>query len=144
MEEVADRIHEIIKRKGISNSEMADTIDLPRPILSHILSGRNKPSLAVVQKIATSYTDVDLQWLLIGKPSTPPSINPPAPLQTKTEQEEKTQSFEEINEPAEQSKDVFQPERSPIETTRNPSPTKLVQIVHYFEDNTFKVFDVKP
>jgi hypothetical protein len=35
--------------------------------VSHILSGRNKPSLDFILKVLTSYPEIDADWLLFGK-----------------------------------------------------------------------------
>lgn len=62
-----DRIKQLMEKKAFTASQFADGMDVPRAVLSHILSGRNKPSLDVVLKIADTYTDVSLEWLLLGK-----------------------------------------------------------------------------
>ena len=48
---LSDKIELLIKRKQMSSSQFADVLGIPRSSISHILSGRNKPSLDVVQKI---------------------------------------------------------------------------------------------
>lgn len=62
-----ERIQEILKEKRLSPSQFADEIKVQRSGMSHILSGRNKPSLDFVTKILTSYPDVNSDWLLFGK-----------------------------------------------------------------------------
>lgn len=61
-----DRIQELLRVREISASQFADTIGVSRPVVSHILSGRNKPSLEVVQKITAAFPDLSLSWLLNG------------------------------------------------------------------------------
>lgn len=70
----------------LSASLFADKIGVQRSSISHILSGRNKPSLDFILKITNEFKDVDIHWLLNGKgffpkndlnnnsPSTPPII----------------------------------------------------------------------
>ena len=55
----------------LSASLFADKIGVQRSSISHILSGRNKPSLDFVLKITTEFKDVDINWLLEGKGSFP-------------------------------------------------------------------------
>jgi len=62
-----DKIKQIMEWKDLTASQFADGMDVPRAILSHILSGRNKPSLDVVLKIASTYSEISLEWLLLGK-----------------------------------------------------------------------------
>ena len=50
----------------ISAAILADKMDVPRSSISHILSGRNKPSLDFVMKILKAFPEVDLYWLLNG------------------------------------------------------------------------------
>jgi len=62
------RIEQIIRSKNLTPSRFADEIGIQRSGLSHILSGRNKPSLDFIQKILNRYPDVDIEWLITGKP----------------------------------------------------------------------------
>ena len=66
MDPIAERIREIIDFTGLSNKDFADSIDVAPAIISHILSGRNKPSLHIVQQITNVYTNVNLTYLLNG------------------------------------------------------------------------------
>ena len=63
---LAERVKEVMEELGYSPSSFADTIDVPRPIISHILSGRNKPSLDVIQKILMRFSELNPWWLLTG------------------------------------------------------------------------------
>ena len=63
---MTDRIQLILKSMNLSPSQFADQISVQRSSLSHILSGRNKPSLDFVSKVLTSYPDISSDWLLFG------------------------------------------------------------------------------
>lgn len=63
---MVERIREILSRRQLTPTQFADAIGVARPIVSHILSGRNKPSLEVVQKIISAFPDLSLPWLLSG------------------------------------------------------------------------------
>ncbi|MCH7524064.1 MAG: helix-turn-helix transcriptional regulator, partial [Bacteroidetes bacterium] len=52
---------------GESASSFAEKIGVQRSSISHILSGRNKPSLDFILKVLSSYPEVELYWLLNGK-----------------------------------------------------------------------------
>lgn len=60
---------------SISASGLADKISVQRSSISHILSGRNKPSLEFVMKVLSSFPEVDLYWLLNGKGDFPKELN---------------------------------------------------------------------
>jgi transcriptional regulator with XRE-family HTH domain len=63
---MVERIREILSTRQLTPTQFADAIGVARPIVSHILSGRNKPSLEVVQKVIASFPDLSLPWLLSG------------------------------------------------------------------------------
>ncbi|MDZ7849168.1 MAG: helix-turn-helix transcriptional regulator [Owenweeksia sp.] len=67
MRSIADRIRELIDSKGLSNTEFAKATDLNPAIISHILSGRNKPSLQVISHIKSAFTNVNTDYLLAGE-----------------------------------------------------------------------------
>jgi plasmid maintenance system antidote protein VapI len=56
---------------GLTATALADSIEVQRSSISHLLSGRNKPSLDFVLKILQKYPEVELYWLLNGKGSFP-------------------------------------------------------------------------
>jgi transcriptional regulator with XRE-family HTH domain len=71
--EFSARLKEIFDHYDLSASSFADKIDVGRASVSHILSGRNKPSLDFVMKVVSAFEDVELYWLLNGKGKFPPS-----------------------------------------------------------------------
>ena len=73
-EKFSKRLQKVIDYYGESASSFADKIGVQRSSISHILSGRNKPSLEFVLKILSSYPEVELYWLLNGKGDFP-SLN---------------------------------------------------------------------
>jgi len=72
--EVADRLSQIMAHYQLTASAFAEQIEVQRSGISHILSGRNKPSLEFVLKVIRAFPEVDLYWLLIGKGSFPQEI----------------------------------------------------------------------
>lgn len=61
---LSDKIELLIKKKQLSSSQFADALGIPRSSISHILSGRNKPSLDVVQKLLSAFPEVSAEDLL--------------------------------------------------------------------------------
>ncbi len=61
------RIRNLISAKNLTASAFADRIGVPRSTISHILSGRNKPSLELVQKILDAFPDLRVEWIIRGK-----------------------------------------------------------------------------
>jgi DNA-binding XRE family transcriptional regulator len=62
-----DRILQIMHREGLTPAKFAEVINIQRSAMSHIMNGRNNPSLDVVTKILDKYSYVDPDWLLYGK-----------------------------------------------------------------------------
>lgn len=60
------RIRQLLNWQQLSPTQFADLIGVGRPVVSHILSERNKPSLEVVQRIIAAFPVVSLPWLLTG------------------------------------------------------------------------------
>ena len=69
--EFVNRLKKVMEFHQLTASNFADAIGVQRSSISHILSGRNKPSLDFVLKITNTYKDVDMYWLLNGTGSFP-------------------------------------------------------------------------
>lgn len=88
-EAFAKRLEEILKYYDLSASSFAEKIDVGRASISHILSGRNKPSLDFVMKIVKEFSEVELYWLINGKGQFPKNNETTPP--SKEAQREKNQ-----------------------------------------------------
>lgn len=61
------RINRLISTENLTPTKFADIIGVQRSAISHILSGRNKPSFDLIQKILTKFPRVSSEWLLMGR-----------------------------------------------------------------------------
>tara|TARA_B100000900_G_scaffold414965_1_gene443242 strand:+ start:1378 stop:1752 length:375 start_codon:yes stop_codon:yes gene_type:complete len=61
-----NRIQKIIEKQGVSLNAFAQEIGVNRSTISHILTGRNKPSVEVLQKILKRFPELSSDWLLLG------------------------------------------------------------------------------
>ncbi|CAA7196788.1 helix-turn-helix transcriptional regulator [Chryseobacterium potabilaquae] len=61
-----DRISKVIEYSRLTSSEFADEIDVQRSSISHITSGRNKPSLEFIIKIKSRFPEILWDWLVTG------------------------------------------------------------------------------
>jgi len=112
-----ERILAILKNKNMSPSQFADEIGIQRSGMSHLISGRNKPSLEFILKILKRFPDIDPTWLLLGgenEPHLQQKLEFDLPRQNTHEPEEKEiiqplstkkKAFTEIKEPDDQSID---------------------------------------
>jgi len=62
-----NRIGKLLHVKDVTASKFAEMIGVQPSNISHILSGRNKPSLDFIVKVAETYPDISLEWLIFGK-----------------------------------------------------------------------------
>jgi transcriptional regulator with XRE-family HTH domain len=62
-----ERIRKILEVSGFSSSEFADEIEVQRSSVSHITSGRNKPSLEFITKIKARFPEISWDWLINGE-----------------------------------------------------------------------------
>ncbi|PIF46028.1 helix-turn-helix protein [Chryseobacterium sp. 52] len=62
-----ERISQVIEYSNFSSSEFADEIDVQRSSISHITSGRNKPSLEFIIKIKSRFPEILWDWLVTGE-----------------------------------------------------------------------------
>jgi DNA-binding XRE family transcriptional regulator len=62
-----ERISKVIEYSGLTSSEFADEIDVQRSSISHITSGRNKPSLEFIIKIKSRFPELLWDWLVTGE-----------------------------------------------------------------------------
>ena len=123
--EFSGRIRTVMDFHQLSAAAFADKIQVPRSSISHLLSGRNKPSLDFVLKVVKEFEDVELYWLLNGKGSFPKTDEPS---------------------PIEKEKSPIQEEKIiDVTITADKQPTqshskKIERIVIFFEDGTFKEY----
>ena len=64
MENFIKKLKILLNKEDLNASKFSEIIGVQRSSVSHILSGRNKPSLDFILKIHKSTIDVDLEWLL--------------------------------------------------------------------------------
>lgn len=62
-----DRVNLILRAKNLTARQFADEIGVQPSGMSHILGGRNNPSLEFAVKVLRRYPEIDANWLLLGK-----------------------------------------------------------------------------
>lgn len=64
---MVDRINLILRAKNLTSRQFAEEIGIQPSGMSHILSGRNRPSLDFVMKVVNRYPEIDIKWLTLGE-----------------------------------------------------------------------------
>lgn len=65
--EMKDRIAHIIRAKNLTAAEFALRLGIQPSNISHLLSGRNNPSLDFVKKLKETFPEYNLDWIVLGK-----------------------------------------------------------------------------
>ncbi|OAB26409.1 Helix-turn-helix [Flavobacterium fryxellicola] len=152
IEDFIKRLEFILDYYSLNASSFADKIGVQRSSLSHLLSGRNKPSLDFILKILAVFPDVDLYWILNGKGTFPKiseqfdkkentvepvvNFNNLAPITTETIPEN---LFSEINipnpRPSLESQKIENPNGN-----KEPDSGAIDKIVIFYKNGTFKSY----
>jgi len=132
----SSRLNKILEYYDISAASFADKIEVGRSSISHILSGRNKPSLDFVMKVVKNFPEVELYWLLNGKgsfPSTPES---------KPENESENKLENAIPSVSPQQKEISETKsENPANLPANRSGKQIQKIVIFYADGSFEAFE---
>lgn len=64
---INERVKLIMKANRLNATQFAEVIGVKPANLSHILSGRNKPSMDFLEKVALTFPNVNASWLLTGE-----------------------------------------------------------------------------
>lgn len=67
MDGLTERIKTLMETHGLGPTQMADRIGVNRAAISHVLTGRNRPSLDLVLKLLESFPDLTADGLLFGR-----------------------------------------------------------------------------
>ena len=120
----AKRLQKVIDFYGESASSFSEKVGVQRSTISHILSGRNKPSLDFVMKILSHFPEVELYWLMNGKGIFP--------------NEKKV----EVKEIQKTKKTILPPKNEKAEITVSTSSEKKIdRIVIFYTDGSFQNFN---
>jgi len=121
------RIEKILDYYNLTASSFADKIGVQRSSISHLLSGRNKPSLDFILKILDIFPEIDLYWILNGKGSFPKS------------NEELTTSYPPISSDTEDSQSNHSEKNDTIIETKSGNET-IERIVIFYKNGHFKEY----
>jgi transcriptional regulator with XRE-family HTH domain len=64
---MVEKIKAIISWSGLTAGDFCKKLQIQRSALTHILSGRNNPSLSLVQKILQVFPEINPDWLLLDQ-----------------------------------------------------------------------------
>ncbi|HAN19858.1 MAG: hypothetical protein A2X13_12830 [Bacteroidetes bacterium GWC2_33_15] len=132
-----NRIIQFLKENDLTSTRFADVIGVQRSSISHILSGRNKPSFDFIEKMLIAYPDINAQWLITGKGNM--SNNQPDLFSQNQNNTAKIPPRESVIQTfANNHNHITQPEQEINE--KDDSPRKIERIVIFYTDSSFKEY----
>ena len=138
------RLEIILEYYSLNASSFADKIGVQRSSMSHLLSGRNKPSLDFILKIIDIFPDVDLYWILNGTGSFPKNSEIDVDLNSVTvapnlDTPTSIDLFSQIPLPIDSNIDLPKSKqiKLPIE---NESSDEIEKIVFFYKNGSFKIY----
>ena len=137
MNAVVERIEKIRSNHQLSAAAFASKIGVQRSAMSHILSGRNKPSLEFLIKIYEAFEEVALDWLILGTP-TPTHQTNKSYLFDSIKAENEYQQTRPITYPK---SEIMKPQKQSLISTEESAPPK--EIIYLYGDGSFERFKPK-
>ena len=136
--EMKDRIAHIIRAKNLTAAEFAMQLGIQPSNISHLLAGRNNPSLDFVKKLKETFPEYSLEWIIFGKG--PITVSEPFAESVSNVKDPKPQSQEELKE-TKIEKDLFDLSLDVPTSPQSSSPSDVVltKMIMVYSDNTFEV-----
>jgi len=155
-----ERIKKFMEYKGISPSELADSIGVQRSNVTHVLKNRNKPSFQFIEKMLQVYPELNAKWLLLGQGSmienstknktlfdqltdnvaSTPKALPSEKLQVNEPKEEVTNlENKNVTKPVNQDTEKKETDNS-IKDQFFSQEKPIERLIVFFKDQTFKVY----
>jgi len=132
--DITERIKEVIAGHNMTPKAFAEKVGENPSKLSHIFSGRNNPSLALVLKICRAFPDVHVNWLLgFNDNEESQSYMPSQSVAVNG-----VIDFSENDEPQKPNV-ASEPETEPVKDDYKPlvKPKAIKKIIVFYSDNTF-------
>lgn len=132
---MTERILSIIKYLNLSPSDFAEKIGVQRSSISHLISGRNKPSLEFIQKMLTRFPEINPEWILTGQGQMLKNENSPE-TGTLPLENSRAKNHEELQEPVKR-----ESSRIPVKKrSTDPEESRVEKIIYLYKDKTFREY----
>ena len=142
MENIKDRLAHILRAKNLTASQFAELMEIQPSNVSHLLNGRNKPSLDFLIKLKEIFPEYSFDWIIMGRK--PITINVPNPMISENsdikfddEEDKKVIEFDEINENVDEP--VTEPKKIEVDIPQVIDNKSIEKIILVYTDKTFDV-----
>ncbi len=130
MTNISERIKMVLNYYGLNSGEFASKLNIQKSSVSHLLSGRNKPSFVFLSKFVQVFPEINIKWLLTGESNMLENSDYSIDNQENKKQEMKSEIDEGENY-KQVSKNILPPE--------NQTNTGIKSIIMVYDDDTFKI-----
>lgn len=130
-----NRLKQFLAAENISQAQFAETINVVRASVSHVLAGRNNPGYDFIKSIMDNYPTLNIEWLMLGKGKM---------YKDKVIQESTLFALEEDIIPEAVQEPAVKIESSPEIDTIDNQPQEIVKqrniskIIVFFDDGTYQ------
>jgi len=131
---IQNRLQMIMRMNNLNASQFADKIGVQRSSISHIISGRNKPSLDFIQKTLEHFPRVNADWLVTGKMREDSDQTTIIDSKEKQEVKEEPRAEYKTANTVELKNDLANP---------LDNPKEIDKIVWFYSDGSYKVYQNK-
>lgn len=144
----SDRIAQIIVHYNISPKDLAELTGVQRSAISHIINGRNKPSVSFISKLTEAFPRLSTNWLLHGKGNIETFVTNVTNIEQNQVHKDVTNvtegfsknvpsEFREMSVSDYEDSASYGPTRS---VKKNPHK-KLVRVICFYDDGSFESFE---
>ena len=127
----------VMETEGYSQAQFAAEIGIQRAAMSHIISGRNNPSLDVLLKILRRFPSVSTDWLLFGNGPMTKSAQPAEPAENTAVPTDSNVAFADSI-----ASSLVHQEKERVVTVEKPAKT-ISKIMVFYTDNTFDTYTLE-
>ena len=151
MELIKDRLSHILRAKNLTATQFAELMQIQPSNVSHLLSGRNKPSLDFLIKLKEVFPEYNYEWIILGKKPITTNDSNIFSKETLFDKVEMTKYDENVEvadknfvlksqevDTNDNTVDTIIPE-----ITNNITTGGLKQIIYVYEDHTFEVYNLR-
>lgn len=148
MELIKDRLAHIIRAKNLTATQFAEMMQIQPSNVSHLLSGRNKPSLDFLIKLKDVFPEYSFDWIILGKKPITISDRQQV-LKEDTfntidlSQNIENNTFDGLLNMVEDNIATSEIMEDKMYSVQSNQPKKVKQIIYIYEDHTFEMYELK-
>lgn len=128
-----NRLKQFLAAENITQAQFADTLEVVRASVSHVLSGRNNPGYDFIKAIMLKYPTLNMEWLIFGKGKMyKEQVETESPSSVRPVQEEEMLLFDDIQE------EEFETNTSNNQQQSVVTQRKVNKIIILYDDGTYQ------